>query len=296
MTDEERAFVPGHVTGFFTSEQERDPAHAGSVGGGLVVTDGVTVTVSEGAHGVGIDGRQVEVEAVERVLDALGVRERAAVRADSDLPIGTGFGVSGAMALGTALAANAAFDCRRSENELVTIAHTAEVSAGTGLGDVVAQDRGGIPLRLSPGAPAVNELDAIPARSRVEYIVLGELDTAAILSGDTEALTEAGERALATVRADPTLPTFMHASRQFSREAGLRTEPVTAVIDDVAEAGGSATMAMLGETVIALDTGLSEAGYDPSVCSIHPGGSTLYRRSKASASGLDPEDEADTNY
>lgn len=275
MTEEARAFVPGHVTGFFTNECDADPVAAGSRGGGLVLTDGVTVTVAAGEPGVSIDGQSVDIEAVGSVLDALGVSGRAAVRADSDLPIGTGFGVSGAMALGTALAANAAFDCGRSENELVTLAHTAEVEAGTGLGDVVAQARGGIPLRLEPGAPAVNELDAIPARSRVEYLVRGELDTAAILSEDSGALTEAGERALATVRADPTLPTFVRASRRFAREAGLLTDTVREIATDVTEAGGRATMAMLGETVIALGTGLSEVGYDPAVCHVHPGGATV---------------------
>jgi pantoate kinase len=34
-------------------------------------------------------------------------------------------------------------------------------------------------------------------------------------------------------------------------------------------------MAMLGETVFALGTGLSDAGYDPAVCGTHPGGASL---------------------
>jgi len=34
-------------------------------------------------------------------------------------------------------------------------------------------------------------------------------------------------------------------------------------------------MAMLGETVFALGTGLSDAGYDPEICEIHPGGGLL---------------------
>jgi len=275
MTDQARAFVPGHVTGFFTSEPDPDPTVAGSRGGGLALTDGVTVTVGAGDPELVLDGERIEVEAVERVLETLGVDGQAAVRADSDLPVGTGFGVSGALALGTALAANAAFDCRRTENELVSVAHAAEVEAGTGLGDVVAQHRGGVPLRLEPGGPAVNDIDAISARPRVEYLVLGELDTASILADATDTLTEAGERALATVRADPTLSTFMDASRQFSREANLLTEAVREVVADVSAAGGSPAMAMLGETVIALGTGLSDAGYDPAVCAVHPGGATL---------------------
>jgi pantoate kinase len=34
-------------------------------------------------------------------------------------------------------------------------------------------------------------------------------------------------------------------------------------------------MAMLGETVVALGTGLSDAGYDPHVCQVHPSGAQL---------------------
>lgn len=274
MTDQAQAFVPGHVTGFFTSDPDPDPSKAGSRGGGLALSDGVTVSVRPADEtAVFLNDVSVEIEALDRVLDALDVS--AQVRAETDLPPGTGFGVSGAVALGTALAANQAFDRRLSENELVTIAHGAEVQAGTGLGDVVAQARGGVPLRLEPGGPQVNELDAIPARKRVEYVVRGELDTAEILGGDTAALTAAGEQALAEVVSEPTMETFMRASRRFSREAGLLTQGVREIITDVTGAGGTAAMAMLGETVIALDTGLSDAGYDPSVCHVHPGGATV---------------------
>ncbi len=94
------------------------------------------------------------MEAVERVLDAL--RTTATVTAETPLPLGSGFGVSGGLALGTALAANAVFGHGLSYNELVTIAHGAEVQSGSGLGDVVAQARGGVPLRLEPGGPQFN--------------------------------------------------------------------------------------------------------------------------------------------
>jgi pantoate kinase len=47
------------------------------------------------------------------------------------------------------------------------------------------------------------------------------------------------------------------------------------VVRDVSAAGGEASMAMLGETVFALDTGLSDAGYEPEVCRLHDAGATL---------------------
>jgi len=272
------AFVPGHVTAFFSTHPDQDPLRAGSRGGGLALSAGVTVTVrgrGEEGPSVALNGEAIGIEAVERVLGALDVAERAAVTAETDLRLGAGFGVSGAMALGAALAANAVFGCGRTENELVALAHRAEVEAGTGLGDVVAQARGGVPLRLEPGAPEHGELDALPARSRVEYVSFGGLSTADVLAGDTNTLSSAGERALDRVRATPTMPAFMDAAREFARDAGLLTDRLETVVEDVDGTGGEASMAMLGETVFALGTGLSDAGYDPEICEIHPGGGLL---------------------
>jgi len=274
MSDDARAFVPGHVTGFFTVDRVDDPTKAGSRGGGIALSDGVAVTVEPAAEtAVWLNGERIRMDAVERVLSAL--RADARVTAETPLPLGAGFGVSGAMALGTALAANAALDRGLSYNELVTIAHGAEVQAGTGLGDVVAQARGGVPLRLEPGGPQYNYVDTVPEHARMEYHALGELSTPDVVGGDTEALTTAGERALSTVVKEPTLATFMQASRQFSREASLLTDEVHEVVSAVIEAGGDAAMAMLGETVFALGTGLTDAGYDARSCAVYPAGATL---------------------
>lgn len=268
------AFVPGHVTGFFSSHPDEDPERAGSRGAGLTLTDGVAVEVTPAEDAeMRLDGDSITVEPVARVLDALSVSAR--VTATTDLPLGAGFGVSGAMALGTALAANEAFDRRLSENDLITIAHEAEVLSGTGLGDVVAQAHGGVPIRLEPGGPRYNRLDGVPAGTRVEYLTFGELSTESVLSGDTERLTEAGLESLSTLVEEPTLPTFAYVSRRFAREAGLLTDPVREVIEDVSGAGGEASMAMLGHTVFALGTGLSDAGYDPTICHTHAAGATL---------------------
>jgi pantoate kinase len=274
MTRAATAFVPGHVTGFFSAHPDDDPTVAGSRGAGLTLTDGVTVTVRRAeAPSVALDGEQADVEAAERVLEALSTPAR--VEAETELPVGAGFGVSGAVALGAAYAANAVFDRGLSENELVRVAHGAEVLAGTGLGDVVAQARGGVPIRLDPGAPPEGTLDGIPARARVEYVTFGELSTESVLSGDTESLSTAGREALSRVVADPTLPTFLEASRRFARETDLLTERVAETIRAVSEAGGEGSMAMLGETAFALGTGLSDAGYDPEVCATHPAGARL---------------------
>lgn len=276
MREEATAFVPGHITGFFSAHPDEDPTKAGSRGAGLTLTDGVEVTVEPAADGdpaIVLDGEEIKMDPVKTVLETLEAPAR--VEAESELPLGSGFGVSGAMALGTALAVNRVFERKLSVNELVTIAHGAEVQAGTGLGDVVAQAYGGVPIRLEPGGPQEYKLDAIPERARVEYISFGELSTADVLSGETEQLSDAGKQALSRVVEEPTLLSFMYASRLFAREAELLTEQVAQTIGDVTDADGQASMAMLGETVFALGTGLSDAGYEPTVCATHPAGAML---------------------
>jgi pantoate kinase len=308
------AFVPGHVTTFFSAHPDEDPRRAGSRGAGLALSDGVRVTVrvpseaapdaeapADGADAteapahpgvsraarVTLNGDPTRVPPVGRVLDGLGAPAGTTVVADSPLPLGTGFGVSGGLALGTALAADAAVGPTRTENELVTLAHTAEVAAGTGLGDVVAQARGGVPVRLEPGAPPRGRLDGLPARPRLEYVSFGELSTERVLEGDTTRLTAAGERALDRLRTTPTLARLFAAGRTFAREADLLVPDVAAAVDAVQATGGEATMAMLGRSVVALGDGLTAAGYDPTVCRVHPAGATLVDGEDVPADGGD---------
>ncbi|MFB6090302.1 MAG: pantoate kinase [Halobellus sp.] len=283
MTDEATAFVPGHVTGFFSAHPAEDPAAAGSRGAGITLSHGVDVCVRRGDEDdardeseptVTLDGDPVEIDAVDAVLRALDATD-VVVAAETPLPLGAGFGVSGALALGTAYAANAVCDARRTENALVGLAHRAEVEAGTGLGDVVAQARGGLPIRLDPGDPEHGRLDGVPASPRVEYVTFGSVSTEAVLSGDTRRLTAAGERALTDLREEPTTERFVALSRRFAREADLLTDRVAEAVADVRAAGGDAAMAMLGDTVFAFGDDLSAAGYDPGVCSVHAAGATL---------------------
>ncbi|WP_435065171.1 pantoate kinase [Halobaculum sp. EA56] len=291
--DEATAFAPGHVTAFFAPYPDDDPVRAGSRGAGLALSDGVEVTVraTDATPAAGddadshapdaadpaaleLDGVPAEMEPVSRVLADLNVV--AEVEVESAVPVGAGFGVSGAAALATALAANAVFDLERSENDLVRVAHAAEAAAGTGLGDVVGQFRGGLPVRLEPGAPGYGRLDGVPARPRVEYVSFGELSTERVLDGALDPVREAGEAALTRLMRRPTATELFAAGREFAGEAGLLVPEVAEAVEAVEAEGGLASMAMLGRTVYALGTGLSDAGYDAEACPVHPTGATLH--------------------
>ncbi len=266
------AFAPGHLTAFFGAYPDPDPRVAGSRGAGLTLSRGVATTVStEREPGVWLDGERSTVEAVERVLAALDVPPLR-VDLDADVPVGRGFGVSGAAALGTALAAAAVSPDARTVDGLVGVAHAAEVEAGTGLGDVVAQARGGAPVRLRAGAPGAGRVDAVsaPRSTRVEWVTFGDLSTEAVLGGDTDRLTAAGERALRALRETPTPERMVTASWRFARAAGLATDRVREAVARVERAGGCASMAMLGRTVFGVGRALSDAGFDPEAATLGP--------------------------
>jgi len=282
-----RAVVPAHVTAFFAPDRADDPAESGATGAGLALADGIETVVtprsgrsrsgSDGEstpHRVTLDGDPVSIDAVEGVLSRLPVPP-ADVRVTAHVPIAAGFGVSGGAALGTALAAADCFDLARTRRELVAVAHAAEVAANTGLGDVVAAARGGVPVRLAAGDPDHARLDRLPARGRIEYVSFGELSTAAVLADDTQAVTTAGTAALDRLRATPTLEELFAAAREFATAADLFVPEVRDTVDAVQAAGGDAAMAMLGRTVVARGTGLSDAGYEPSVTRIDPAGARL---------------------
>lgn len=268
--------VPAHITGFFSVHQDDNPRVAGSRGAGVTLNDAVSITIRPAdTTTIIVNDATMTIPAANYVLDQLDATAR--IHVETSVPLGAGFGVSGAIALGTAFGGNLLFDQWYSENELVSLAHSGDVIAGTGLGDVVAQHRGGAPIRREPGAPGYGAIDGIPDRRRIEWISLGELSTEKVLAGDTSTLNEAGAAALEELVARPTLTNFMRVSQRFSRETGLLTDQLAEIMADVEQEGGQAAMAMLGQTVFALGNDLSQAGYDPTIHELAPSGVSFVR-------------------
>jgi pantoate kinase len=73
--------------------------------------------------------------------------------------------------------------------------------------------------------------------------------------GDPETMArvrETGEAVLSELPAEPTLAELVPPSREFARETGLVTDRVEATVERVEAAGGAGTMAMVGESVVAI--------------------------------------------
>jgi pantoate kinase len=211
-------------------------------------------------------------------LSALAPEPVAAIL-ETTLPLGCGFGVSAAAALALAFVLNERFELGRSVEQLALLAHGAEVSHRTGIGDVAAQVSGGIVYRRCQSGPLdVIRLEHVSA-SGLQYISFGPLSTTRVLSSPliTAAITAAGARAVGWLEKNlrtVTIASLLDRSLQFAEESHLLTSPtVRNAIGKVRGAGGSATMVMLGKTVLATAPHLIDEQW--TACRIDPLGVRL---------------------
>jgi len=236
------ATAPGSVTTIFVPRDEE-----ASLGVSFATADGATATVRPAPRtSILLDGQPASVAPVSGVLQRL--ETTAAVTLQTEVPIGCGFGVSGAATLATALAVNQLRGLDRERARLVEAAHRAEVAAGTGLGDVFIQNRGGLVWDRGQG------LQRTTCTDRVRYTAFGGIPTADVL-GDQEAIRRVktvGREVLATLNPRDGLAPLFEASWRFARRTGLVSDRVEGVVTDVQRRGGVATMAMVGETVLAV--------------------------------------------
>jgi len=189
------------------------------------------------------------------------------VRVETELlmPLGSGFGASGAGALSSAYALNQAFGLGLTANGVGAAAHVAEVVSGTGLGDVIAQNTGGLVVRLFPGAPGLGVVDRIPVPpQKVDCLVRGPLSTEKVLSdpGTMKEVNREGELALKELLKRPTLERFVSLSWEFAKRSGLARGWMEDAVEAVEASGGMAGMVMLGDAIFALNGGeaLAEFG------------------------------------
>ena len=252
-----RAWVPSHITGFFAAHRIEDPLRSGSIGCGLCLSLGAT-TFIESAPEIpdteivlngAVSGAPVSRFVVEKLA-----KKPVRVTTELEMPFGAGFGASGAGALGCAYALNAHFDLGLTSDQAACFAHEAEVVNGTGLGDVIAQNTGGLVVRLEPGAPGIGRADRIPVPPLpLNYVVRGPISTRDVLSDKNamQSVNRAGVSALKELLKRPTLQNFMVVSKRFTDKSGLASDWALNAIEAVEAAGGMASMIMLGDAVFA---------------------------------------------
>ena len=213
-------FVPSHITGFFSIFDNEDYLLKGSLGAGVLLDKGVITEIDKREESnsnedsndlsIFINGKKDEynkviilktIDFMEKDLNSEEVQfnlENILINQTIQVPIGCGFGTSAASAIGTAICINEYFDLGLSIEECGQYAHLAEVSLGTGLGDVIAELSKGIVLRTKVGAPGYGEVKSIVPHEKTGFGVfeslksdfyvitkaLGEISTASIIENE----------------------------------------------------------------------------------------------------------------
>jgi pantoate kinase len=260
-----RAYTPSNITGFFEVVEDKDPLRMGSRGCGLALEKGVNTEVSFADEFiVEMNGVREEAPTTASVLRRLA-KKPVLVQSNFDVPIGCGFGASGAGALSTAIALDEMFVLVMSARELVTVAHLAEVENRTGLGSVMSMYHGGLVVRKEPGIFGLEDVIKIPCKDiEISWVSIGKISTKSVLEDKKikKKINAAGRKAMKDFLRDPTFENFMQVSRRFAYETELMSGKVKDAIEAVEAQGGFASMAMLGDTVFSFGGGeaLAEFG------------------------------------
>ncbi|HVP97381.1 pantoate kinase [Methanoregula sp.] len=249
------AFCPGHISGYFRRVDGSDAATTGSVGAGIVISEGVTSTVKRAAQ-TSVVVRILSPEGIVRdlsfespplmyALDRLGVT--VAVETLCRLPISAGFGLSAAALLSTLTATDHLLEIGLGADGIAERAHETEVLFRTGLGDVAACQGGGRVVRTGPGIHGrihrSFDLDA-----PVCAVSFGPIHTPEVLGSPARMAQVA---AAFPERQPTTVTEFFTCCREFSLASGLETPSVQRVLLACDREGVPAAMTMLGDGVFA---------------------------------------------
>lgn len=249
------AFCPGHISGYFRRVDGGNAAATGSLGAGLVISEGVTATVARsGTTAIRVLGCDMAGNVISTgtdsppivsALDRLGVT--ASVETRCRLPVGAGFGLSAAALLATLTALNRLLALGLTPHGIAALAHETEVIHRTGLGDVAACQGGGRVVRYGPGIDA--RIDrTFDLEGPVYMVSFGPIHTPSVL-GSPEQMARVTAAFPGTVPTDP--DDFFRLSRTFAHESGLATKEVREVLALCEKEKVPASMTMLGNGVFA---------------------------------------------
>lgn len=257
MIQKARAFAPANISCLFAIHEHKNPRLKGSYGLGFTVNEGVTVEVIPSHKTrVWFNNQVILIPCIERVITYL-TRENIDVKIFSLLPLGCGFGLSGASALATSYAVNKLLSLKKSKKNLAIVAHTAEVESTSGLGDVVNQYYGGVLLKLKPSSFFIVKkipLEGIPVYC--DYFT--KISKAAILNDFIvkRKINKIGLSILQQLKEDLkntnriSFDDIVILSKKFALKSGLLSDRKTLqTIRNIEENNGHASMIMLGNAV-----------------------------------------------
>jgi len=267
-----KAFAPGNISCIFVIKRTNNPATSGSLGMGFTVSEGVVAAIKSTPHNkknskniakinkdkdisrshVFFNNKPITFPAVNYVINKLA-KEPVEVKLSSELPLGCGFGLSGASALAAAYALNGLFALKKSKKELAFIAHKADVASFSGLGDVINQYYGGFLVKYEPSFKF--KAVRMPIKNKAVYCkYFSPINKKTIISKNNAKINKAGIKALNKIKQlnknDLNLSGLIKISKEFSINSGLlKDKNAIKAIKNIEKIKGNASMIMLGNAV-----------------------------------------------
>jgi pantoate kinase len=166
---------------------------------------------------------------------------------ESDVPIESGFGASASAALGICFSIKDWI--KISTEECIRIAHETEVKNFSGLGDVVAEVKGGIEIRKTPGIDGITE--NIQANNlKVFAVSLGMKKTKSILKNPEKVkiIEKCGTKLLNRLISEPNVEKLMECSKIFSYKTGIISKEILELVEIISEINSfNASGIMIGQ-------------------------------------------------
>lgn len=292
MSAAAKAFSPCQITGFFKiHDSAKNPLRIGSTGAGINLRDGVTtsIRISQSTrpkievlfNAKPLSNPIVSLEVIRKYLERSSRKLRIVAFHETALPMGCGYGTSGAGALSLSLALNEALGSNLTKIEAAQIAHNAEVKNRTGLGTVTSAFYGGLLLRTMPGAPGFAKFRKITLSSslRVVSATFGPISTRGVLSSVSlrKRINGCGKGLLSLQLRNPEIGTLLKLSQRFAECLGLISPRLLETISELRRRTITSSMMMIGESIFtivrrdlvpAASAALREAGLPPVVSKI----------------------------
>ncbi len=266
---EATAFCPAHVTGFFKAhleDNQNNLENLGSMGAGFSIKQGVTTRVKiqtrndqesnfeVTTHGYQSDKTDISEYVLNEFLK-LGdyTTKFFEIEHDISIPVGYGLGSSSAVALSLSFALDQALQTKLNKTRIGQIAHNAEISCKTGLGDVLASFHGGFEIRVKPGAPGIGTVEKITTEKiSVIMICFSPISTNKFIKERLSQINGLGGKMVNMLLESKNYEHFQDMSLEFAKYVDVITPRMQKLVDELYENNIKCGIALFGETVFSM--------------------------------------------
>ncbi|HEY5735533.1 MAG TPA: GHMP kinase [Nitrosopumilus sp.] len=273
---EATAFCPAHITGFFKAHLEDKHSNLenlGSMGAGFSIKEGVTTTVKvqpkdnqESNFKITTKGYQADKTDVSQYVlnEFLKLGEFSTkffdIKHVISIPVGYGLGSSSAVALSLSFALDQALNTKLNKTMIGQIAHNAEVSCKTGLGDVLASYYGGFEIRIKPGAPGIGEVKKITTdKISVIMICFSPISTNKFIKERLSQINGLGGKMVNKLLESKNYEHFQDMSLEFAKYVDVMTPRMEKIVGELSENNIKCGIAFFGETIFSMIPQKAEA-------------------------------------